>query len=523
MNGLYHETDKYFTDFGGYYSVTHILTLLAFMAAARIKTIEQIRKCPPGEMGKLLGIDRIPEVKCLRDKLAVLSENEAAEKWGEQLSNKWMTDNPELAGVLYVDGHVRLYGGSEKIPKQFVSRQRLCSRGFTDFWVNDMIGHPFFVVRQIANHGMLNILKEEIVPRLLKDVPNQPNQEQLDADPHLHRFIIVFDREGYSPDFFNEMWTKHRIACITYEKYPRADWSENEFEKIEVKLINHEIASMNLAERGTFVGEKRKGIWTRNIRKLTKSGHQTSIISTAYKLSNNVIATLMFARWCQEAFFKYMMENYNIDRLVAYSKEPILETEKIISSQWRQLEKDKNSLNGKLKSKKSRFADLTLNPVSETNDKKYIEWEKTKVEMVEEINILKDELDSKKKKQKETDKYIRIVDLPETEKFQQISPSSKNLVDTIKMISYRAETTMAGLITKDGGTFTEARALLQNIFVTEADLIPDTASKILTVKLHNLSTEGMNRKVDKLFKYLNESKIKYPGTNLLLEYQRIGN
>jgi len=103
------------------------------MAATRIKTIEQIRKYPPGEIGKLLGIDRIPEVKCLREKLAVLSENGAAEKWGEQLSNKWMTDNPELAGVLYVDGHVRLYGGSEKIPKQFVSRQRLCSRGFTDF------------------------------------------------------------------------------------------------------------------------------------------------------------------------------------------------------------------------------------------------------------------------------------------------------------------------------------------------------------------------------------------------------
>ena len=113
--------------------------------------------------------------------------------------------------------------------------------------------------------------------------------------------------------------------------------------------------------------------------------------------------------------------------------------------------------------------------------------------------------------------------MPENEKFQQISPSSKNLVDTIKMISYRAETTMAGLITKDSGTFTEARTLLQNIFVTEADLIPDTASKTLKVRLHNLSTEGMNRKIDKLFKYLNESKIKYPGTNLLLEYQRVGN
>ena len=41
-----------------------------------------------------------------------------------------------------------------------------------------------------------------------------------------------------------------------------------------------------------------------------------------------------------------------------------------------------NSLNGKLKARKSRFADLTLHPAMEDNIKKYKEWEKTKEEIV---------------------------------------------------------------------------------------------------------------------------------------------
>lgn len=38
------------------------------MALARLKSIEALRYCAPGEWGKLLGLDRIPEVRTLRAK-----------------------------------------------------------------------------------------------------------------------------------------------------------------------------------------------------------------------------------------------------------------------------------------------------------------------------------------------------------------------------------------------------------------------------------------------------------------------
>ena len=50
------------------------------------------------------------------------------------LSRDWLEAAPELAGALYVDGHVRLYHGSQTaLPKRYVSRQRLCLRGTTDY------------------------------------------------------------------------------------------------------------------------------------------------------------------------------------------------------------------------------------------------------------------------------------------------------------------------------------------------------------------------------------------------------
>ena len=65
----------------------------------RIKTVEQLQYEPPGELGKLLGLDRVPEVRCLRHKLAALSWDDGPEKWAGQLSRDWLKAARELAGA----------------------------------------------------------------------------------------------------------------------------------------------------------------------------------------------------------------------------------------------------------------------------------------------------------------------------------------------------------------------------------------------------------------------------------------
>ena len=73
---------------------------VAHMALCRIKTAEQLQYQAPGEFGKLLGLDRVPEVRCLRHKLAALSVADGPEKWAGVLSRDWLEAAPELAGAL---------------------------------------------------------------------------------------------------------------------------------------------------------------------------------------------------------------------------------------------------------------------------------------------------------------------------------------------------------------------------------------------------------------------------------------
>ena len=115
-----------------------------------------------------------------------LSIDDSAKQWATHLSKHWMESHPTAAGTLYVDGHVRVYhGGKTKLPRKFVSRERLCLRGMCDYWVNDATGNPFFVVEKTIDPGMLQTLRHDIVPQLLQDVPNQPTEEELKANSTL--------------------------------------------------------------------------------------------------------------------------------------------------------------------------------------------------------------------------------------------------------------------------------------------------------------------------------------------------
>ena len=171
-NGLLSGLGRHLSLPDGYYSALHILTLLGFMALARIRRPEGLRHFSPGELGKTVGLDRVPEVRTLREKIATMTKQGTPQEWMKELSRQWMKDDPQEAGYLYVDGHVRVYHGTVALlPRRYVSREKLCLRGTTDYWINDALGRPFFVVSQAVTDGLAAALLDEIVPELLASVP----------------------------------------------------------------------------------------------------------------------------------------------------------------------------------------------------------------------------------------------------------------------------------------------------------------------------------------------------------------
>ena len=513
-NGLLKHIENYFCLPKGYYSLFQLVLLLGFLALARIKSFEQLRYIAPGEWGKLLGLDRIPEVRVLREKVKYLANEGRVSEWKAALSQEWMANEPKSAGILYVDGHVRAYYGSQtKLPRRYVARQRLCLRGMTDYWVNDQLGRPFFVISTPFTSGLLNMLTTEIIPRLLSDVPEQPSVEELNSNRYLHRFVQITDREGYSPAYFKKMWEDHRIACQTYHKYPDKDWPTVEFETYQVNMAWGNMVKMKLAERGSRLSN---GLWVREIRRLTESGHQTAVISTDYITELTSIAAHMFGRWSQENFFKYMMHHFDIDKLISYQTETVDETKSVVNPAWRKLDSQIRSKNAKLSRKKVEFADINL--TEGLSDADMAEFEVKKSTLKEEIYWQQAEVDELKKQQKDTDKHLRLDELPQSERFKQIMPIQKQFVDTIKMIAYRAETAMALLLRDVLARPDDARSLLRQIYASDADLIPDENEGILTVRLHHLTNQLSEEAVQYLFDGLNDAEIIYPATNLKMKF-----
>lgn len=238
----------------GFYSALHIVLVLGFMALARIRRPEGLRQVPPGEFGKVIGLDRVPEVRTLREKIHQMAKTGDPSGWMKELARNWMEDDPDAAGYLYADAHIRVYHGDQaKLPRRYVSRERLCLRGTSDYWINDRLGRPFFVVSKAVTSGLADTLLQDIVPELLALVPGQPSEAELAADPNLHRFVMVFDREGATQSLLSQLW-RQRIAAITYRKNVKDLWSESDFQEQEVRVATGGSTRMRLARRETELG-----------------------------------------------------------------------------------------------------------------------------------------------------------------------------------------------------------------------------------------------------------------------------
>lgn len=506
----------------GYYTAKQVLLVMGLMFLSRLKKVEQLKGCSPGEFGKLVGLDRVPEGRCLRRKMDDLAGGGKVEEWSASLSRQWLEGQSPLTGFLYVDGHVKVYSGDNKLPRRFVSRERLCLRGISNYWVNDALGRPFFAIEKQIDPGLIQTLDGDVVPRLLEEVPNQPSEKRLADDKDLHRFVIVFDREAYSPEFFRKMWDSHRIACLTYRKNCSDKWPTREFRQVRTAMPDGETVEMRLAERGTLLGGDGV-IWVKEVRKLTESGHQTAMVTTAKSLDAERAAPAMFTRWCQENFFGYAVKHFPVDLLTSYGMEKFDGAEKLVNPEWRQLDRQRNSAMGKLIRRRAKYQSMDSQVSADPNHKQYKKWLSRKAELLEEIQIYEDEVNELAERKRKTPHHITWDELPEAEKFMRMPSSRRSLVNTVAMVAYRAETALASIMQSQFPTLTstKARVMLQSLFKRSADILPDYESETLHIRVHGASTPADNEKLSMLVEELNSAETIYPQTNLKIIFELI--
>ncbi len=486
----------------GFYGLRSTLLILSFMALLRIRTPEQLQGHPPGELGVLLGLDRAPEVKTLRRKLWELASRRQATQFSQRLAERWIQEHADAVGLLYVDGHVRQYHGTaHRLPEAWSTQRRLCLPATTDIWVNQTDAQPLFVVTAPANDDLRAMLRREILPEVRRLVGKR-------------RVTVSFDREGWSPKLFQEMQLQG-FDVLTYRKGKYKAWPTKAFRTVDGVVDGRQV-SYELAERKS---ELLPGFRMREVRRLCANGHQTAILTTRADLPIEVVAYRMFERWTQENFFRYMRQHFALDALVTYAVEPADPARTIPNPERKALAKALAMNRATLKELEQEYGQQARTN-SEAQRPTMRGFKIAQAGLSQRIAALETKgrrLQSRLAMQPQRVPVSALLDEAEIVK---LSPEAKHLADTIKMVAFRAETALVRCLAPHyAKTEDDGHALIREMLLTSADILPQPEEHRLVVRVHSLANPRSNQALARLCETLNALEVRYPGTELQLVYQ----
>ena len=202
----------------GYYGLAATLLALVFLALAGEPRAEGATRVPPGALGRVPGLDRAPEVKTIRRKLAELASAGKAHELIMALARRHAAARPEALGFLHVDGHARAYFGTRTVQKTRIARLKFPAPATEETWVTDQHGDPVFMVIAEPSGSLAGELR-----RLL------PSLREIVGEGR--RVTVCFDRGGWSPALFADILGAG-FDLLTWRKGPAPDLPAGEFTTI---------------------------------------------------------------------------------------------------------------------------------------------------------------------------------------------------------------------------------------------------------------------------------------------------
>ena len=344
----------------GFYGLPALLLLWAFLLLARVGNAEGLRTQQPGEWGALLGLDRCPCPRTLRRRTASVAASPGLADWTGALARDWCREDPAAVATLFVDGHVQVYSGQGRLPKHFVTRQRLALPAAVGDWVQALGGARCcactgrWTTAWCARSGVASC-RSCASWACCREEPGAATSEP--------RLTLVFDREGWSPQLFRELRALG-IAVVSWRKgTPIERWPESEFRAAAIPLrtpLGAATLEGQLAEREVDLGAhcrvREIRFWIeRRLRGTGKSGQdrqprewadqpresqrQPALVTTHPSLAAEQVAGLLRSRWTQENFFKYMHAEFGLDSLPEHALVDVDEQAWVLNPAWRAIDK----------------------------------------------------------------------------------------------------------------------------------------------------------------------------------------
>ena len=519
QEGLLHKVSRFLSLPKGYYGLNSTLLLLAFLFMARVRNPEALRHQAPGEWGALLGLDRCHEAKTLRGKVKWLAqEEEAVRAWQDSLAKTWVAQEPEVCATLSLDGHVKVYTGRRgRLPKHFVSRQKLCLPASTGYWLNALGGRPLLCLNRDLDPTMTQVIEQDVLPALARlGLPGADAPDLTDGKAVTPALTLVFDREGWSPPLFQRL-ARQGIAVITWHKHFKGDpWPEEDFATVQVPYHHPggvRMVPIVLAEKLVMLTE---GVEVRQIRRLMKNGRQVPLVTTDRQTGMAQLVGALFSRWCQENYFKYAKTNFNLDALAVHGLVEQDPEAILVNPSWRRNENVIKQLSKKIGSLRNRQATLSKHSKSTSST----QTAKALKAQIESLDAVREE---HKRQRSDLPQKIKVAELEEDDKLDALPCGEKLLLDIIRMIVYRAECRMMPAVAEVQGKKKRPRSHLAELFQSAADIIPEPKNGILRVRIIGTASRAADATFTGLLEELNQTRTIYPGTNLRMVYELPGN
>lgn len=515
MHGVFADAVRIFGQIGpAFYGIRNVVATLLVMFLARINRPEHLKEHSPRQLGAVLGLDRAPEMKTLRRKvrrlaafgkplafMAQLARRHVGRKWGTKL---W----------LFVDGHVSVYSGKRKLKKHHVTRLRISLPAVLDYWVNDERGDPVLAVSGVPKKGMTRLL-----PRVVEEMRQQGEKRPI---------TVIFDREGWSPAMFARLASMPGVCFLSYrkagagkklKKLPAGDFVLYKGE------IDGQTEELELADKSIHLdygprGKKRKRLGLRQISRRKENDDQTHIVTNDRESDTLLLGARMFGRWGQENFLKYMVDEADFDGLWTYVMQDADADEQVSNPKRKELAAKINKVKERIQELTCQYGERALG--NEEGLRPTMRGFKiANGDLTWELCQAEQELARLQQRHDSLPAMVAVREALKGEKPEQVHVETRRLIHCFRIAAFRAESALRELLRPHYRRWRQdGRTIVQSMLHSSGDLVVEPGR--LRVILAPQSAPHRSRALARLCEELNSLQMRFPGSDLLLNFSVAG-
>jgi transposase len=496
----------------GFYGLELVLVTCVLLALLRQPRAEGAAQVAPAALGRVLGLDRAPEVKTIRRKLRELAAAGKAADLQLAIARRHAQERPDELGLLYIDGHTRAYFGTRDVQKMHLGRLGRPGPGTEESWVTTGRGDPLLVVIAEPSDSLAAQIRT-----LLPDLRKVTGQAA--------RPLLCFDRGGWSPDLFAEIIAAGFDLLIYRKAQPGKtipDIDDGSFAAVthagdDGREREYDLADTRIELPVTAGGHKGEVLDLRQVTRRDKDRQihlLTSRDASALPPAGAVCA--MTGRWREENYFRYARAHFALDALDSYDVTPD-DPKRMVPSPAKKtaaaaVKAAKKTLADAEAARQARLSALHR-PAPGTAA---IITNSDLARLDAPVDAARRKLETAQAAAKATPAKIPLSQ--HNPDMVRLETETKLITHAIRMAAFNAETTLARALNGHYARADDEKyALIREALGTSGDIIPGDGT--LTIRLDPLSAGRHTRAIAALCTQLNATQTRYPGTSLILRYE----